>query len=194
MGKETFLPGDIFLVDSDAYYAKMVKFLMQAPTVWQWAWRKLRGTQQEVRFYHAGMLVDDLRVIEQQDIVELELITAAFLNKPHIVYRNPRLSETERNKLVTFAKLEIGEKYDIILIFGKLFTWLTGLGFFTKLVQGIDREICVTRVAKWYQKVVGIAFGKTTWHEVTTDVIDDWCKKDGWEIVSIKLEKPKTSA
>ncbi len=181
-----FLPGDIFLVDSDAYYAKMVKFLMQAPTIWQWGWRKIRGMQQEVRFYHAGILFNDFYVLEQQKVVEMETVEAAFLNKPHIVYRNSRLTDIERNKIIRFAKEELGESYDIWLIFGKMFTWITGLGFFTRIIQGIDREICVTRVAKWYQKTVGITFGMQAWHEVTTDIIDDWFKKDAWLIVSTR--------
>ena len=179
-----FLSGDIFLIDSVASYAKVVKFLMQAPTVYQWAWRKMRGTQQEVRYYHAGMLVSNTHVIEQQKIVELETVEAAFLNKKHIVYRNPRLTMESRNRLKALAEDEIGEGYDILLIFGKTLTWITGLGFITRLVQWVDKEICVTRVAKWYQKVTGITFGKHSWHEVTTDNIDDWCKLDEWLVVS----------
>lgn len=181
-----YLPGDIFLVDSTASYARVVKFLMQAPTVYQWLWRKIRGTQQKVRYYHAGMVYSSTHVIEQQKVVEFETIDAAFLNDPHIVYRNLQLTDQQRYKLVGLARNELGEGYDVLLIFGKTLTWLTGLGFLTRLTQWVDKEICVTRVAKWYQKVTGETFGKGSWHEVTTDNIDDWCTKKRWMIVSIR--------
>jgi hypothetical protein len=183
-----FKPGDIFLTDSDKLGPRMVKFFMQAPTFWQWLWRKMRGTQQEVRFYHSGMVVDALQVIEQQDIVEYEEIYDAFLKKDsYIVWRKKNLSLQEADVLVQAAVDDLGQGYDLWLVIGKFLTWITGIALFVRFIQAKDKEICITRVAHWY-KAIGVDFGRKTWHEITTDIVDDYCAThpNEWQQIVIK--------
>lgn len=182
--------GDIFLTDSDASYAKIVKFLMQAPTIWHWLWRAITRTQQPVRYYHAGMLVDGERVIEQQKVVEYETVYDAFEKKDrYIVLRYTKLTAPKRKKLIKEAEEDLGQKYDILLIFGKTLTWLTGIKWFVRHMEAQNKDICVTRVANWYKDAIGYTFGQATPHEVTTDIIDDYCcnNSEEWDIVDIKI-------
>jgi len=181
-----FQAGDIYLVDSDRVGARIVKFLMTAPTLWQYIWRALRHTQQKVRFYHAGMCVYDNKVIEQQGVVEYEDVYDAILKKKKaIVYRYKHLTEAQKEGLLFTAYQDLGEKYDWLLIIGRTLTWLTGIKWFTRKIQLRDHEFCVTRVAYWFYEVLGVTFGQRTWHEVTTDSIDDFCKTNtnDWEVV-----------
>jgi len=180
-----FKPGDIYLIDSNKIGAKIVKFLQIAPTVWQYIWRAIRRTNQEVRMYHAGIVVDDILTIEQQRVVEYGNVQDDILDRPHIVYRNIKMTDTQRENLVKLAEQDLGEGYDVLLCFGKLLTWLTGIKWFTRILQKDEKEICVTRVAYWYYKQMGIKFGKRMWHEVTTDDIDNFCANSkSWEVVS----------
>ncbi|MFX0084320.1 MAG: hypothetical protein ACFFAU_01500 [Candidatus Hodarchaeota archaeon] len=177
------LPGDIFINDSDRIGPRIVKFLMVSPTIWHW----LVGIRDEVRYYHPGMVINSDEVIEQQSTVRIRTAEHCIFSRKHIVYRYKKLTEEQRNNLVVSATADIGKGYDITLIFGKLLTWLTGVKWFVRNIESKEKEICVTRVALWYSRI-GITFGKRTWHEVTTDDIDDYCitHPDEWEVISQK--------
>lgn len=185
--KPQLLPGDIFISDSNKTGAKIVKFLMVSPTIWHW----LIGIRDEVRFYHPGIVIDQYRVIEQQSKVLIRSTEKCIFSRPHIILRNKTLSDKQRKFIITLAKQDLGKGYDILLIFGKLFTWLTGIKWFVRHIEQKEKEICVTRVAKWYYQATGITFGKKTWNEVTTDDLDDFCTiedAENWEIISIKYD------
>ena len=178
------LPADIYLTDDTRFIAKFVKFLMTSPTIWHW----LFGIRDEVRFYHVGLVVDENTVIEQQTVVEYDTPQNTIFSRKHIVYRNKKLNDMDRDLIVKLAKLDLGKKLDILLVIGKTLSWFTGIGWFTEFIQQAEKEICVTRVAKWYCKGVDILFGRNNWHEVTTDDIDDYCRGNpDWEIVSANV-------
>ena len=182
--------GDIFFTDNFSTASKIVKFLMTAPTLWQYIWRAIRGTQNEVRFYHAGMVIrDGTEMIEQQSDVRIRPVEKIF-KKNYVVWRKKNLTADEAMLLEAYAIEDLGEGYDIVLCIGKLFTWLTWIPIFTRLIQSKEKEICVTRVAYWYFMATGETFGCKTWHEVTTDIIDDYCiaRPHEWEQVAINYE------
>lgn len=175
--------GDIILVDSDKSYAKVVKFLMQSPTVWHWiigkivfliSKKKPSWLIDEVRYYHAAMALNEKDMIEQQGTVLISPLLR-LKGKKFIVWRNVNLNPEDVERLKAVSMRDIGKKYDILLIFGKLFSWLTGIGAFAGAVQSYGKEICATRVAYWYAWGIFENFGKSSWHEVTTDDMDDWC-------------------
>lgn len=178
--------GDIFFTDNYSVASKIVKFLMVAPTIWQYIWRAIRKTQNEVRFYHAGLILSQDEMIEQQSDVRFGN-TEKIFRKEYVIWRNKKLSNLESHMITEIAKLDLGKKYDILLCVGKLFTWLTGIKIFTRVIQQREKEICVTRVAKWYQLATGINFNCKTWHEVTTDIIDDYCcaHPEEWEQIAV---------
>ena len=181
-----FEAGDIFLTDADHVGAKIVKFLMISPTIWHW----LVGIRDEVRFYHAGMCVGVDRVIEQQRRVEFETVYDAILKKKaYIVWRKRNLTEEQKLKLLNIATADLGEGYDILLIFGKLLTWITGIKWFVRNIESKNKDICITRVGSWFFMTNIENFGKKTWHELTTDVLDNWClaHPNAWEIVAQKI-------
>lgn len=181
----SFRCGDIILTDSNRFGAKCVKFLMTAPTIWQYIWRAMRGTQQEVRFYHVGMCLSSTSAIEQQSRVQIVPIDDILDKDKYIVYRNKFLSSEERDLLHQYATADDGEKYDILLILGKTLTWLTGIRWFTRIFQQPEKEFCVTRVAYWYS-LIDIGFGRLCWHEVTTDDMDNYCRIHKWMVVDEK--------
>lgn len=190
--------GDIFLCDSDRTGAKIVKFLMTAPTIWQHLWRKFRGTQETVRYYHAGMILDDNQMVEQQWKVQYGE-TQKILSRKVIIYRY-KISEPDRvyygmtretrlnlikMSLRNAAVEDIGKTYDIPQLIGKTLTWLTGIKLFVRVLGEWSREeeICVTRVAHWYKGIC--SFGCKTPSEITTKIIDEYCElwEDEWEVV-----------
>jgi len=178
-----FKAGDIFLCDSDRIGAKIVKFLMTAPTVWHYIWRHFKGTQKHVRYYHAGMMLSATQLIEQQGRVQLDSADK-ILSRDVVVYRMKNLEDEARLILCVEAMSEIGHGYDIPLIFGKTLTWLTGIRLFTDILGflSVNEEICVTRVGWWY---LGLCqFGVKNHSELTTLIMDEYCMKSAdWEVV-----------
>lgn len=176
--------GDIFLCDSDRFGAKMVKFLQQAPTLWQWIWRYFRGKQEPVRYYHAGMILDDKQMIEQQWKVQYGN-TSKIFSRDIIIYRKKNLTQDQIAGLRLNSVGDLNKIYDIPQLIGKTLTWLTGIKFFVRLLGGLstEEEICVTRIGDWYDGLCD--FGVPTNSEMTTKIIDEYCLShpDEWEIV-----------
>lgn len=189
MNKPIFQTGDIFLVDSTKTGAKIVKFFQTAPTWYQHLWRKIRGTQEKVLFYHVGMFSDANNLIEQQGKVIVR--SANKLLRTHnevIVFRLKGLSKVERSHLLSIAMADLGEKYDVVNCFGKFITWLTGIKFFARYMQLPNQDICINRVAYWYKKTFDIDFGVKTHSELTTHLLYKYIQNnlrptDDWEIV-----------
>lgn len=187
-----FLCGDVFLSDSNRFGPKIVKFLMQAPTVWQWLWRAIRRTQEPVRYYHAGMLFSDDTLVEQQWKVQYAP-ACKILNWRVIVYRMKNLTEIELKVLKMRMQEDISKTYNIPQILGKTLTWLTGIKWFVRWFGAIskEQEICVTRVGDWYWGICN--FGVKTKHELTTKIIDEYCAKhpEQWDIAYVGQGKVK---
>lgn len=183
--KVEFKAGDIFLCDSDKIGARIVKFLMTAPTVWQYLYRAARGKQKKPRYYHAGMILNYEQLIEQQGRVQQDLLQK-ILSRDVVVYRLKRLDEAKAIKLCIAAQNDVGEGYDLPLIFGKTLTWITGIRWFTDFLGYLSKneEICVTRVGKWYREICD--FGVKDHAELTTLIMDEYCQKNpDWETVYI---------
>ena len=193
--------GDIFLTNSDKTGAKIVKFLQQAPTLWQWIYRQIKGTQEPVRYYHAGMVLSSKQIIEQQWEVQFGQ-TADILNKDVIIYRykendkniiySDKIAKIDRvgriKEVVKSRAIEdLGKIYDIPQLIGKTLTWLTGIKWFVRFLGGLSKEeeICVTRITEWYDNIC--EFGVPTNSEITTKIIDEYCQAhpEEWEIVYI---------
>lgn len=165
-------PGDIFFVDSKKKAPQIVKFLQVAPTVWQWLWRKMRGTNEKVLYYHVGMFHNDLNIIEQQGKVILRDSNKLLsTNNNVLIIRKKNLSVANIEVLLKTAEEDLGEGYDIVNIFGKLFTWLTGIKLFARYMQLPNQDICINRVAYWYRKGLGEKFGAKTHSELTTHTL-----------------------
>lgn len=180
-----FKPGDIFLCDSKRMGAKVVKFLMTAPTVWQYLWRWARGTQAYVRYYHAGMIINEDQLIEQQGKVQLAYWDK-ILSRDVIVYRFKGLSEEAAKRVCDSAYGDINKGYDLPLILGKTLTWIFGIRWFTDYLGALSKneEICVTRVGRWYRGICD--FGVNDHSELTTKVMDEYCvDSKEWETVYI---------
>ena len=176
--------GDVFLCDSDRFGAKMVKFLQQSPTIWQQIWRFMRNTLEPVRYYHAGMVLDDNQMIEQQSKVQYG-DTQKILSRVIIIYRYKLITDEQRLDFRRRAEEDLGKGYDIPQLIGKTFTWIFGFKFFVRLIGGVskDEEICVTRIGDWYDGICD--FGVPTNSEITTKILDEYCQSrpDEWEIV-----------
>lgn len=175
--------GDIFLSDSDRTGAKIVKFFQTAPTVWHYIYRAIRGTQHKVRYYHAGMIIDQMQLIEQQGEVKYAN-TNKILSRNVIIYRLDSLTQKQKTTLYNRAVHDVGEGYDVPLIIGKTLTWLTGIKWFATILGKLSRneEICVTRVAKWYNGICN--FGVANHHLVTTKIMDEYCLySPKWSVV-----------
>jgi len=195
----SFKKGDIFFTDSDKTGPKIVKFLMQSPTVWHWALGKFLGMFSKklkakfispVRMYHAGMFLDEGNIIEQQWPVQTRpLKDTKILGGKHCIWRYKHLTEGQAVALQILAESRIGTTYDIQLILGKTMTWLTGIQWFVRNVEAKDKDICITFVAYLYFKTINYNWGRKTWHEITTDIMDDWnvAHPEDWDLISVQV-------
>jgi hypothetical protein len=175
--------GDVFLCSSNRFAAKMVMFLMQSPTIYQQGWRWMTKRLQPVRYYHAGMILNDEQMIEQQGKVQYGETKKIFSRKITI-YRKKTLTLQQAVDLGEAAKTDIGEGYGVISILGKALTWLTGITLFVDLMHIGDSDICVNRVAYWYWKSNGELFGVKNFRRTTTKTMDEYCSKSSdWEVV-----------
>lgn len=176
--------GDVFLSDSDRLGAKMVKFLQQAPTLWQWLWRALRNTQEPVNYYHGGIILSQEQLIEQQWKFQYGQ-TSKISPRKVVIYRLKGLTDHDREYIKAKALADLGHIYGLALIMGKTLTWLTGINWFQQFLgkEFSKTEICVTEVARIYQD--HCKFGVKRYQEVTTKILDEWCSNpnNGWEVV-----------
>jgi len=162
-------PGDFFLVDSNKTAPKIIKFLMTAPTCWHHLWRKIIGTQEFVRFYHAGLFLDKDTIIEQQSKVQIKS-SEKLLNTANslLIFRKKYLTESDRVRLCTIAKESLGQWYGVMSCIGKTLTWITGIKFFCRYVRIPTTEICINRVCDWYKRGIWEEFDSKTHTELTT--------------------------
>ena len=175
--------GDIFLCDSDRVGARMVKFFMQSPTVWHQLWRYMTNTLQPVRYYHAGMVLSDTQMIEQQSKVQYG-DTQKILSRRITIYRKKNLADSQKELLKSRAINQLGQGYGVEDVVAHTLTWLTGIRAFVIGVGAISRNraICVNRVARWYNHIDN--FGSPDWYEVTTKTMDEYlAKSPEWEVV-----------
>lgn len=172
-------PGDIFLIDSPRLGSRIVKFFMVAPTMWHHLWRKITGKQEVVKYYHVGMFLTADRIIEQQGNVTERSSEDLLTNDSAIcIIRKINLGAIQRDSLIKESLDDLGKKYDIVNIFGKLFTWLTGIKFFARYMETEDDEICINRVTQWYKTATGEDFGCKEHSEVTTQMLYNYVKNN----------------
>jgi hypothetical protein len=180
--------GDIFLCDSDRTGAKIVKFFMTAPTWYIYLYRMIRHTQQPVRYYHAGMVLSNEQMIEQQGKVQYGQ-TQKILNRRITIYRKKNLTEEQKELLRTRAIAQLGQGYGIEDVIAHTLTWLTGIRLFTYIVGALsrNRDICVNRVARWYNHICNFDLN---WYEITTKTMDEYCQNhpEEWESIYVNGE------
>jgi hypothetical protein len=176
--------GDFFLCDSDNVAPRIVKFLQQSPTIYQQIWRYFRGTLETVRYYHAGMVLNETQIIEQQTKVQLADINKIY-NRDIVIYRIQGLNDFDRERIKNIALIDLGKGYDVSLILGKTLTWLTGIQFFQVLGGKLspNAEICVSRVAEWLYEYCD--FGVNYHGSVTTKIQDEYCQNNPSKIIEV---------
>ena len=175
--------GDVFLCDSDRTAARIVKFFMQSPNIYLQVWRAMTNTLQPVRYYHAGLVISDSQIIEQQSKVQYG-DTQKILSRRITIYRKKSLTEDQKALIKERAIAQIGQGYGVEDVIGHTLTWLTGIRWFTVILGALsrDNDICVNRVARFYRKIDD--FGSKTWYEITTKTLDEYCAKSpDWEVV-----------
>lgn len=175
--------GDVFLCDSNRISAKIVRFFMQAPTWYIWIWRFMMNAQQSVRYYHAGLILDNEQIIEQQSKVQYGS-TQKILSRRITIYRKKSLTNELRTLIKERAISQLGQGYGIEDVIAHTLTWLTGIRLFVIIVGALSRnkDICVNRVARWYQHIDD--FETKYWYEITTKSMNEYLSKSpDWEAV-----------
>lgn len=178
-------PGDIFLIDSKKTGPKIVKFFMTAPTVFHHLWRKIRGTQEVVLYYHVGMFIKQDTIAEQQSKVLIRTSEKVLNTSDRLfIARRKDLKPFQQRYLTEGAIADVGAGYDIVNCIGKFITWLTGIKWFARYMETKKEEICVNRGAKWYKNGIGEKFGVKTHSELTTHMMYKYIKNsDNWAVI-----------
>lgn len=175
--------GDIIFEDSDRLGAKIVKFLMTAPSIWHHIYRAIEGTQETVEYYHPTLVISETEMIEQQWKVQIAY-NENINKKKYIVFR-PHFtniySKQETNDyvnsicLIQNAKEDLGQKWGIIhTLFGRFPTWLTGIPYFARYIKLPNEEVSAGRVARWLYLTYGDTFGHKKYTEATTHTMVKW--------------------
>lgn len=172
---ENYTPqiGDIILEHSNKTGPKTVMFFMTAPTIWHHLYRKIRGTQEKVEYYHVAMILNNgfngftglAEEIEQQAKVQIADWNS---DRKQIIFRKIELSREDKQDLKQEALSDIGQGYDVVNCFGKFLTWLTGIKLFARYMEWPKKEICINRVAYWYKQIIKERFGVVAHSELTT--------------------------
>jgi hypothetical protein len=175
--------GDIFLNNSDRFASKMVKFLMQSPTIWHQIYRWFFNCLEPVRYYHAGIVIGENEICEQQGKVQKRDLQG-ILSRDIIFYRKKGLTDLDKQNLLDVINLTVGGGYGISECFAKLLAWLTGIQKLAKMFDMKNRAICVVRVAEYYKVCNLENFGVDNVNYITTKVMDEFCSKsENWEVV-----------
>lgn len=176
--------GDIFLCDSDRFAAKIVKFLMQSPTIYHQIYRWIFKKLEPVNYYHAGMIIDNETIVEQQGKVQLKPLSK-ILSRRIIIYRKKDLTLLDQYQLKLNVNKDMGKHYGILLVLAKAFAWLTGMFFIVNWIGRLDKthQICINRVCKWYDGICD--FGSKGYFLDNTKTVDEYCRNNSevWEIV-----------
>lgn len=184
--------GDVVLSDSNRFGAKCVKFFMQSPTVWHQIYKFIIKKLEKVEYYHVAMILNNglngftnqTEIIEQQKLVRLVDWNP---NRKQIIFRKLNLTKEDKEDLKQEALSDIGQKYDVLNIFGKLLTWLTGIKWFCRYIESKNKEICVNRVCKWYWNTTDERFSVLTHSELTTQTLYKYLiNNENWQIVYYK--------
>jgi hypothetical protein len=186
---ESLRTGDIFIVDSERFGARIVKFFMIAPTIYQYIWRAITGKQETVEYYHPGILRREadntIYGIEQQSKVQIADINKILSKKKYIIIRKKDLTLKQRQAIFQQAEYDLGEKFDVLQCFGMFLTWLTGIKLFQRIIHMKNAELCVGRVAKWFKNAINEDFGEKHYRDVTTHIMVKYIKAhpEDWEII-----------
>lgn len=180
------LPGDGFMVDSNKSGPKWVKFFMTAQNWIVHLWRKFKGTQEVVQYYHVGMFENADSIIEQQWKVR-ETSSDKLLNTSNklMIFRKKSLDGYDRDYLVRLAKEDLGKGYDVLNIIGKTLTWVTCIPLFGMYLQWPGVDVCVNRYAYWMLRAFKDKFGQRTHSDLTTHELYKYIKShpEEWEVV-----------
>jgi hypothetical protein len=180
-----YQPGDIFLINSESQEAKIVRYLMRSYTVWQYLLGRLyefiskkkapQWLMRDSHYYHAGMIYNSASTIEQEGVVGFQPISR-LSNKTRIVIRRNGVTPEQQAQLASFSLADIGKKYDVLGIFGKTLTWLTGIPYFAIWLHLPHTNICVNREAREYYKEFKETWGTLHWLLVTTNDVEYYVK------------------
>ena len=172
MDKSIIKPGDFFIVDSNRTGARIVKFLMTAPNMFVHLWRKIRGTQEKVFYYHAGIFSDPDNIIEQQKLTQ-EVSSSKLLSTGNnlLIFRVKNLNDEDRYNIVTSARETIGDFYGVVSCIGKTLTWITTIKWFARHIYWGRTNICINKACKWYLDAIEENFGSKYYHELTTHLV-----------------------
>ncbi len=165
-------PGDIGLVNSNKSGARAVKFLQTAPTIFQHLWRKIRGTQEIVEFYHVLIFINKDTIIEQQGRV-IERDSNKLLNTGNrlLIFRLKEITKVQQEALIFTARESLNGGYGVISCLAKFLTWTTGIIYFARYIHYPNTEICINRTMVWYKKAINYTFGFITPWEITTHLL-----------------------
>lgn len=162
--------GDIIFKDSDQPGAKVAKYFMTAPTVWHHIYRAITRKQQKCEYYHPLLVISNAAIEQQWKVQYKDLVDAVNGNRV-IIFRNKHIAEFQKNSLVIHSVSDIGQKWGVVHVWGRFFTWLTGIPYFARYLKLPNEEVSAGRVARWYSESVGETFGHKTYQEATSNTM-----------------------
>lgn len=172
------LTGDIIFQDDSRFGPKLVKYFMRSPTIWHDFFRMITGKLEKSEWYHPVMVVyheNQFKSAEQQKRVEFDDLKDEVNRSRLLIVRPLNLTKNQKTELNKIVVEEKGQLWGFVNVWGKFFTWLTGIKLFGRYLKLPNEEVSALRVARWFYKVTGEKFGQKDYRDNTTKTMVDFC-------------------
>lgn len=138
---------------------------------------RLKGRKDsgECKVNHAELYIGSGLSIAAELTINIHPIKKFFTGKHDVyVFRNTKLTQAQRNQLVSDSFVFHGRFYDVLGIVGQAMSYLTRMGIWAKLVNSSNSLYCSELVAKVYKQTIPF-LPQRSYKIITPDDIFDYC-------------------
>lgn len=182
--------GDFFLVTSDRFAAKLVRFFMWEKNVWKLMYRYLFDRKKLMSefpyYYHAGLIESPTSILEQQGKFQCKEKPDMDWGSSYVIIRHNKISDTQRALMIALARTRLGDRYGVVEVLGNFLTWLTSMVWFRRHLDTKNASKCITKVCEFYWHVVGEQFGVKNVNDSTTQTVWNYVKNNPNKFTIVK--------
>jgi len=149
------------------------------------------GGGDPARFTHVSCMVSPNMLIEaQMKVVKRDMLQVKkyMAKKAYRIVRKDDLSDKDAEGIAARLNKELGKKFSLVTIFWQFWDNLFKTNWFTGTLNRSNSIVCSSLIAMAWQDQIGLRFNGRDWFSVEPDDVDDETQKEGWTVVSEKVE------
>lgn len=149
------------------------------------------GGGDPARFTHVSCMIAPNMLIEAQaKVVKRDMIQVKkyMAKKAYRIVRKDDLSDEDAAGIAERLNSKLGEKFSLVTIFWQFWDNLFRTNWFTATLNRSNSIVCSSLIAMAWQDQIGLKFNKRDWFSVEPDDVDDETQKEGWTVISEKVE------